>query len=261
MRLDCESTQSACASLSAFSGLSSQELLARLDEFSESADNELSGHERWPALADWLSVPDDSFEVCWFHGTRTAKSESFLNGILPLQHRLDGIWNELAALIADRVDARQFARLRRVVERDNYSTESIPDRIQLRMRDPGPYAALIKAMVIKPQNRASHNYSRVPEIVDMILSSFPEPHKAVLTQRYFQQTKPCVVKFVSDESDRQIVGCATDYLLHFQKSYALKNFFPWNFDGAGRQIPSQRIIYSKYITSVDGKLLQGQLTN
>jgi hypothetical protein len=186
MRLDCESTESVYGSLSSFSGLSKQQLLAKLDEFSKSADNELAGCERWQPLADWLSVPSDSFEVCCFHGTRTANPKSFLNGILPLQRRLDGIWNELAALITDRVDASQFARFRRAVERDNYGTGPIPDLIQSRMRDQGPYAWLIRAMAVKPTNGAMHHYSRVPEIVDMILSSFPEPHQAELKQRYFQ---------------------------------------------------------------------------
>lgn len=89
-RLDCESTNSARASLSAFSGLRSQELLAEFDEFSKSADNELASCERWQALADWLSVPRDSFEVRWFHGTRTANSESFLeNGITSGSPRLE----------------------------------------------------------------------------------------------------------------------------------------------------------------------------
>jgi hypothetical protein len=249
IRLDCESTDSVYASLSAFSGLASQELLAKLDEFSESADHELAACERWQALADRLSVPSDSFEVCWFHGTRTANPESLLNGILPLQQRLEGIWNELAALITDRVDASEFARLRRTVEEDNYGTGNIPDVIEARMRDQGPYAFLIKAMAIKPPSGAMHHYSRVPEIVDLILCSFPEPHHIELKQRYFQQTKPCIVKFVSRESQRQIVGCAADYLLHLQKGYALECFLPWNFDGAGRQIPSQRILYSERINT------------
>ena len=249
IRLDCESTDSACASLSAFSGLESQEVLAKLNQCSESAESELAGCERWQALADWLSVPSNSFEVCWFHGTRTANPESFLSGILPLQHRLDGIWNELAALITDRVDASEFALLRRTVERDNYGTGNIPDVIEARMRDQGPYAFLIKAIAVNPPSGAMHHYSRLPEIVDLILSNFPEPHHVELKQRYFRQTKPCIVKFVSDESQRQIVGCAADYLLHLQQGYALECFLPWNFDGAGRQIPSQRILYCEHINT------------
>jgi hypothetical protein len=120
MRLDCETSDSAALSLARFSGLSSDELLAKLDEFSESDENKLADCERWEALAERLSVPTGSFEVCWFHGTRTANPESFItNGILPLQQRLDGIWNELALLIADRVDATEAAGS----ARENYVRE------------------------------------------------------------------------------------------------------------------------------------------
>lgn len=250
VRLDGESTDSVWASLSAFSRLSSHELLTKLDEFSQSADNELSDCDRWQALADWLSVPSDSFEVCWFHGTRTANPESFFKGILPLHHRLDGIWNELAALICDKVDPSQFALLRKAVERDSYGMGRIGrDTCEARMRDPGPYAFLIKAMAVMPLSGATHHYSRVPEIVDMIFTSFPKPHRSELKQRYFQQTKSCIVKFVIVESKRRIVGCAADYLLHLRKPDSLECFLPEPFNGAGQPVPSHRIIYSKHINT------------
>jgi hypothetical protein len=55
------------------------------------------------------------------------------------------------------------------------------------------------------------------------------------------------VKFISQESERQIIGCAADYILHLQKGYALECFSPWTFNGAGQQVPEDRIIYAQHI--------------
>ena len=157
----------------------------------------------------------------------------------------------MAALIRDKVGARQFIRLRRAVERDNYGTGSIPDINDSLLRNRGPHAWLIKAMAVNPPSKLMHNYSHVPEIVERIMSSFPKPHRDELILRFFRTTRPCVVKFFSNETQRAIIGCAADYLLHlhFPNRYPVRLFMPITFDGAGHSVPRHRIIYATHLNA------------
>jgi hypothetical protein len=248
LRLDCENIDSVYESVVAFSGLNRERLSEQLDEFESSDGSKLYSQERWEFFADWLGIGQSEFEVCWFHGTRTANPDSFLKGVLPLDARLEGIWNELQMLLEDQVTAIEWAKLRKAVERNNYGMGKIGrDTWESRRRDQGPYGFLIKQYAMTPMARAQHHYTRVPEVVDMILRGFPVSHREELKRRYFQCTKPCIVKFTSKRSDRQLIGCAADYLLHHRKKWSLECFLPPNFDGHGQAVSSERIVYSVHL--------------
>lgn len=85
--------------------------------------------------------------TCWFHLTRTAPTNTFDQGILPLGQCLDAIWNFLYSLAKRQVTQEEWNRFRHDMGSDHHA-----DLYEMKAHDPmhwGPYALLTRDHAFK----------------------------------------------------------------------------------------------------------------
>ncbi|AXX31959.1 hypothetical protein APASM_4594 [Actinosynnema pretiosum subsp. pretiosum] len=162
-----------------------------------------------------LDLNEDDFRfdgTCFFHGTRTLDPSRFHSeGILPLGHVVDRIWDDLHSLIPDRVSAIEWRGHRALVE--NGGGGHWGHLYRLKTAEPdfhaGPYAFLVREHHTT-RLEDNHDYLAIPEIVRDIAGTCDFD-----LQRIFESTaRPYVVKFRTTETSAHLLHAAFWYV-HF----------------------------------------------
>jgi hypothetical protein len=241
MLLDCETEDTAYASLEGILKLRRNEIDQRLDDYAAPSVSVPEGVCPWQFLAEFFDAGDLPNErhsaTCWFHGTRTHEPDSFRTGILPLSRRIQPTWDFLYTLVADRIPDEKWARFRKQTERSQFG---MPDAWQSKLREQGPCGFFVQEMLLKPRG---HNYLKIPELVDHIAECFRYEWSHInLREIYWRATLPYVIKFKTRNPRSFEIGCALFYL--YVKRHRLRmTSFSWaHFVGDGTPISGDDVI-------------------
>lgn len=226
--LDCETKQSALAGLSAMFHCSASDLETVLRSIDLEGTYNRDGDTIEVAQPEYLynyvehkfGKPRSPDRVCWFHCTRSRKGNQFTQGILPLDSALPYVW---AMVIDVARGTPAYARLQSMQE------HGVSDfHYGLRTMCPthhGPYGYLVKDCAFDPSRLWSHDYLRLPEIVEDICNAYVKEYGESIGHLYQSALSPCIVKFSSDRGFAQ--GGLEGALLY---AYTSTKGLPLNFD-------------------------------
>ena len=180
-------------------------------------------------------------KVCWFHLTRTTNVDSFYeNGILPLDQVVEYIHQVLFELVQDDISKTEWEEL--LCKKSGHFAYLYAKKLSGKIHH-GCYAMLVRDVAFCSKEIDNHDYLRVPEIVEDIISSIPL-HNIDLLSLYLKKAKPVIVKFISNV-DRKI-----EYLLPSALCYMyciIRNDALWDgcntcFNAMGRTILPKDIL-------------------
>ncbi len=143
-----------------------------------------------------LDLTDEDFRfdgTCFFHGTRTLDPSSFRrDGVLPLGHVMDRIWDDLYSLISDRITLDAWRDHRAAVESGEGGHGGYMYRLKTKDLSfhGGPYAFLVRDHHIA-RIKENHDYLATPEIVRDIAWTCDFD----LQQEFDNAARPYIVKF------------------------------------------------------------------
>ncbi|HXM51223.1 MAG TPA: hypothetical protein VN956_25490 [Pyrinomonadaceae bacterium] len=209
--LDCESVPSIYESLHKSFGIDEGSLNEWFDELgAELAHLDEASDEFLLRPIKNLVVPDKPFDTTfWFHLTRTLRSTTFTEGILPLPKVLDSLWEalfELAQHIVSREDWDQFRLSLSGIYEYNSKLE---DAIHW-----GPYGFLILplAMADYTSSQTFSHYLTSPEIIEDICGHFREDFNFDLLAAFQECTVARIIKFEDHKSKLEHLCAAIRYL-------------------------------------------------
>jgi hypothetical protein len=249
--LDCESTESAYASLETILGVSRGDIDALIGSLDKRAYYSTSDEAIFEAITGSAAPRMDFDRVYWVHLTRTTPGNNFEQGILPLGPRLDSIWDFLYSLISQNFSESEWAVFRQSIsdKRSFHLSSSAAHDYNLKTNDPfhwGPYAFLIRDIAFKGGSGDYGHYLRAPEVIENIYNCFAERYGPELEEAYTKSTQPCVVKFIDDRTKPSYVPEALHYLWHAYHGEEL-GVCGITFDGEGETVPPDRILKVEFI--------------
>lgn len=241
--LDCESRESALASVATIYGVRTDEIdgfLQNLDLDAHcstkrplnSSDEEL--RLLFEKSVGRVAAPID--RVCWFHLTRAHPMSDFSGGIQPLSASLNQVWETLLKVFCGTKHEKPLIELRR---------KGIPDS-QYRMKTgnafyAGPYAMLIREVAFYPRESGNHDYLCLPEIMEDICNGYEQVHGESLHDTLNCALSPKIVKFWSSLQVDHITT-ALHYLYRTAHDYTSTWIPNTCFDGSNKAIPPAQIL-------------------
>lgn len=180
-------------------------------------------------------------KVCWFHLTRTTTINSFYEkGILPLGQVIEYIHQALYELVQDEISINEWEELLR--KKDGHFAYLYAKKLSEKIHH-GCYAMLVKDVAFCSDGIGNHDYLNVPEIVEDIISSIPL-HSIDLLKLFIKNTKPVIVKFISDidREVRYLLPSALCYMYCKIRNEALWDGCNTCFNAMGRIIVPKDIL-------------------
>lgn len=238
--------EAAAASLAGILKMDTPELIQRLRgfEYDKLSENTRRGVPLQDLLLDHaLSVRRQDLrppsKVCWFHGTRVAPGTTFGDGILPLSRSLEHIWAFLWGIARQWSSPLEWAAFR--ANMPGQGGAQYHRKLACGLAD-GPYAVLVREVLLRPSETGSHDFLNVPEIIEDICMSYEEGLGHNLHGAFVMATRPCIVKFVSREVRSDAVAAAVTYVHRRLRHEDL--FLKCNtcFNGEGRRISPEHIL-------------------
>ena len=178
-----------------------------------------------------IGLPNNTFEVLWFHDTRVRDINSFYEcGILTKKE----IYPKLYLLLKSLSDGLETS--------GNYINDSSVSA-KFNINDEGPFAFMIRCLAIEAPN-SYHNYTKAPELVEDIAGSLLGENYHQLVSRFQESTIPCLVSFTAKP-----IGSELSRTLFFLKliqdgkseieAGSIVNIF---LDSCGKSITVDRIV-------------------
>lgn len=249
--LDCESAESALLSLASIFrcrplDIRGALLAIDLDEI-YSDDGNTPDVQSWTYLFSHFvaefgePLPVDS--ICWFHCTRSIKSSKFTAGLLTLDQALPFVW----AMLIDAVQGAPAAARLRSMRAGGVSNFHYRLKAGNRAHQ-GPYGFLVRDCAFNPSRLWSHDYLRLPEIVEDICNAYAKKYGEPIDQIYQTALVPCVVKFQStrgfglgslEAAISYAYTCVRDLPPDFGAVYC--------FDGEGLSVDARDIVSVQYL--------------
>lgn len=262
--LDCESRESALASVAAVYGVSPAEIDRFLRSFDVEAHYSKNDPHRPPdeelrilfeQTVGCVAAPID--RVCWFHLTRTDAASDFSNGIQPLSTVRDHVWGAVLKVFRGTKHELPLLQLRR---------DGVPDfQYGLKSDDSfhsGPYAMLVRAAALHSHEIGNHDYLWLPETMEDICNGYQKVHGESIHEELNQGLVPMIVKFWSvDQRSDNCVGVAMYYLyitLHSREMLLDANTC---YDGENVAIPPERILRVEVAEDYRGRHIRTQTTS
>lgn len=243
--LDCESRDSALASLSTIYGVPTREITQFLQETDlekhyatcdppNSVDRELAllFEQGFGSISAPIS------RVFWFHLTRAKPGADFARGILPLDEALNEIWETMLAVFKGTHHETNLRALRR---------NGVPDfQYELKVGQPahgGPFAMLVRESAFRAQEMGNHDYLRLPEIMADICNGYDKTYSEAIHNDLREALVPYIVKFWSNEqSDKSYAEAAMYYLYCTVHGLDLSIYANTCFIGDNNRIPREHIV-------------------
>jgi hypothetical protein len=250
VNLDCTSHQSTQSSLAEILGISQEALIERISVF------DLGRH--WAETPSDYRKPGEILleELCkqgararlpenisWFHGTRVVKPQLLHHGIRPLNAQLDPIWDDLFNIARGYVDRIEWDNFRNAIRTNHDSHHA--HLYREKSVNPihwGPHAVLVRDVFLRPEEFASIDYLRSPEIVEDICICFHEYTGHNLLHAFQQQSRSCIVKFRDTAPRPDALLAALYYLYCIIHKMDLFKDCNTCFDGQSVEIPSDHIL-------------------
>ena len=243
--LDCESRESTLDSLSVIYGVSASDI----KKFLREADLEkhyATTNPQNPCDKELTSLFEQTFDsapgpihrVFWFHLTRAKLGAGFVNGILPLSEALDDIWETIFAV---------FKGTNHEIELRNLQQNGVPGHLyDLKVGNPlhgGPYAMLVRESAFRLNEMGSHDYLRLPEIIDDICNGYKETCGHDIHDELSKALVPYIVKFWSNEENGKLhIEPALYYLYCIMQGQELTDIANTCFDGKNSAVPPEQIV-------------------
>jgi hypothetical protein len=250
--LDCHDLDSTLASLASASGTTPAELGRALRDHNETRFEEatedpwqLMPREVLERVGTDVEMVAGSFDgAYYFHGTRAVDLEVFRRrGILPLAQMVDEIWATLRELVDDEISDEDWEAFRRDVAsgRTGRSGHLYRHKVGAGVDD-GPFALVVRDVLLNPDSTGSHDYLGCPEIVDDIAGPFASAHGINLAQRFCDVSKPCIVKFRSTQLRLGAINAALWYAYTQLRDGEITSSANYSFDGAGTPVLPEDVV-------------------
>jgi hypothetical protein len=248
--IDCESYESALASLAGVYGVSSGDIKDYLSCFD--LDKEYEKYKADMDAGDLLQIKvDQKFGgpqhsvtgISWFHLTRTLGGTTFSEGILPLDAALPKLWDMLVSIPKTKIKKRRLEELR---------TNGVPNYLY-NLKTPhklhhGPYAMLVRESAFNASEIGNHDYLKLPEIIEDICWGYQEKFKESIQAEIMAALRPCIVKFEDRSGIRTDV---IDPVIRYCHCKAWKDELHIHtntcFDGQGEAVPFEAIQRIEYV--------------
>lgn len=179
-------------------------------------------------------------QIAWFHGTRCKLNSDFKDGILPLNEMVERIWDDLYSLISSELSFEKWMEFRKHKMSGHYAfLYHLKTKSKIHW---GPFAMLVKPILFIPKNVGNHDYLKIPEIIEDIIICFNSLYpKIKLEEKFLQNSRPCIVKFITPITDWNFLEPALNYLYH--EINGLNHSYSSNtcYDGKGKRIPKELI--------------------
>lgn len=200
LRLDCESQQSAEASVLASFGCTQSALQAFLGDPSHLANYEANSRALpvdfkrflYQRACETLGAPTLPTEFCWFHGTRVPLGTTFEEGILPLGQVAPSLQERL---VAELEDPSARAAVQRAFANKGGNSFHFREKLTHAVHS-GPYAILVREVADYANELGQHDYLRMPEIIEDLCEEVRAECGLDLLAIYEERWRPCTVKFV-----------------------------------------------------------------
>jgi hypothetical protein len=251
--LDCETPESAFASVANIFGISPALLETFLDEL-EPSDWDAEEPALYPSqviqrLQEKTGKECSFSATYWFHFTRTLRTNEFENGILPLGESIDSLWQSLFGLLEGNLTKAEWNDFRQHVESDSQSCSARLYRHKLQDSGQwGPYALLIREFGLEAQELGNPDWLSSPEIVEDICLCFEERYgSSHLMHRFQESTSPCIVKFVEHRADQANLQTALYYLYNKHYDHDWSQELGDTFSGGGKPVPASKICKIEFL--------------
>jgi hypothetical protein len=242
--IDCESYESALASISKIYSASRDNVENYLSHFDLEAEYEahkaeMDGNDLLQLKFDQkFGTPRHPVDgISWFHLTRTLEGTRFSEGILPLGAALPKLWDMLASILKTMKKKQRLQELR---------TKGVPN-FQFNLKTPqkllhGPYAMLVRESAFKAAEIGNHDYLELPEIIEDICLGYQEKFKESIQGEIMAALSPCIVKF-EDKSGTQgdVMKPVLHYCLCKARNEKLHLHANTCFDGGCAAVPFESI--------------------
>lgn len=244
--LDCESPEAAVNSLAFIYDIKPEQLIDffrrfDIDEHYETNKPYLAGHDETRRLLENRFGPPKKqiTRTYWYHLTRTEKGASFDDGLLPLNSVLPRVWQMLLRVVSGSHHAERLLNMYdQCVENFHYNLKT-PDPLHW-----GPYAMLVKEIGACATSVGNHDYLQIPEIVEDICSGYAARFGVSIQSMVERALVPTVVKFWSEDQEHLYgLTSAIYYAYLSNRGLELSNLANTCFDGNGRTVPKDRIVY------------------
>lgn len=248
--LDCQSIESTYQSLEDILGIKESHLHKLFDSV-DIYDSSWSYIEPVRRLFSYVRREThckvDFDASCFFHCTRTRSSNTFDEGLLPLDQMIDKIWDFLFDLTEGQVISQQWADFRHSMQSNN---SHWADLYRMKLADAslhgGPHAFLIRETTIKGiKDKHYVNYFRIPEIVEDIC--YCCPYNINLRHKFIANTVPCIVKFIDYTDSKTALRTAMIYAYHKYRNLELSLACNGGFSGKGVQVPKDVILKVEFL--------------
>ncbi len=243
--LDCETFETTYVSMQQILGIDRQDIESALVSLDIEALAEKHPHvepqkHALSCLLEELPYIPIFDRTCWFHLTRTVPGNTFEEGILPLGQHLDSIWQFLGDLLPTTLLRNEWPRFRR-----NMGSSHSAHLYSMKVANPlhwGPHGVLVKDTAFCPRTISSHDYLNTPEIVEDICMCFQEKHSFDLLTSFHKNTKPCIVKFISEDNGERILQPVANYLWSNLHEQELSTASIYCYDSCAKPVLKDRIL-------------------
>ena len=253
LRLDCETRQSAEASVLAAFGCT----LPALREFLTDPSHLAHYEANWKTIpVDFdrfllqrayskLGTPTLPQEFCWFHCTRVPAGTTFEEGILPLGAVAPGLQERLVEELED--EAAQEA-VRRAFASKGGRTLHFGHKLSHELHG-GPYAILVREVAEHARALGQHDYLGMPEIIEDLCDEVQAECGMDLLPIFEERWRPAIVKFVApaNAAGEFALAVALRYLRALELEGAPDRGAVWCFDGENQVVPRERILKVEFV--------------
>lgn len=254
LRLDCETRQSAEASVLAAFGCPS----AALDAFLAYPSHLEYFEAHWETIpvdfdrflfqraCETLGKPTLPEELCWFHGTRVPAGTTFEEGILPLGAVVPSLQ---ARLLAELDDPAAKEAVRRAFDNKGGNSFHFGNKLSHDVHG-GPYAILVREVADHANALGQHDYLRMPEIVEDLCDEIQAGCGLNVLPIFEARWKPALVKFVAPAGDSGefALAVALRYLRAVKLEGKPDQGAVWCFDGENQAVPRERVLKVEFVS-------------
>ena len=240
--LDCETNEIARISVANILGITQADLVNYLKGFTFKNTDGIE--VLFNSILDKFGKAWGFSHTAWFHLTRCLPGWSFANGLLPLSVMMNDIWNLLFSICKYPISRSDWDKFRKRIESCRGKRNSDIYRVRTtRDTQNGPDGILIGDINFNRAVCQAHFLDEGPEFVTLICQEFKEKYGHELLNDFKAATKPCMVKFMTSESDIDYLLRALHYLYEIEQREPLLGIAHSTcYLGKGRPIPPEFIL-------------------
>jgi hypothetical protein len=252
LRLDCETRESAEASLLQAFSCSSLDL----QRFLADPQHEVYFNEHWTSLPEYdqflyeraldaFSDPRLPTELCWFHCTRVPAGTTFDAGILPLGRVLPLLKEELLNLLENPAAKLEVSE---AFAREGGLAFHFGNKLVNSLHW-GPYAIFVREVASHAERLGQHDYLAMPEIIEDLCEEVMLASGLDLLPVFQERLRPAIVKFAAPagKSAEFAVRVALRYLQSCIREGSPGHGAVWCFDGENTLVSPDQVLKIEFM--------------